>query len=324
MVEPAREGPQTRPPTPGGWLRPLLLAVVGAVSAGLLAGGLYAIFRSDGAGVTAPPTPPGSASTSAAPTTPTATTATTTPTATTPTATTPATTPTATPKPPTVPTQSSAVPVYYIASQPGGATRLFREFHKVAYTTSRGAAAVTEMLTAAPADEDYRSLWPASTVFRRYALAGDTVTLDFAAAPTTRLAVQQLVYTVTAVEAANHITKVRITVNRVSRGVFTRTSHVFVEGAVWVTAPFDGAQVGSPVTVEGVATVFEATVPWEVRRAGVPIRRGVAQAKVGAPSRGTWKVLLSLPPGTYEFRGLSRSPDDGHIDAIDTKTFTVT
>jgi hypothetical protein len=95
---------------------------------------------------------------------------------------------------------------------------------------------------------------------------------------------------------------------------------------IWVTAPARDQVVAArtPVTLEGEATVFEATVQWELDRGGTKVGGGTAMASVGAPSRGTYSVALGrLTAGTYTVRVWAASPKDGSVAAQDSVTFTV-
>jgi hypothetical protein len=91
-----------------------------------------------------------------------------------------------------------------------------------------------------------------------------------------------------------------------------------------VLAPTQGATVSSPVTVSGTASVFEATVTWEVDRAdGTRVAHGIAMAPIAAPGRGPWSVTVTLPPGTYVVTAYAVSAKDGSHTWPDTKRFVV-
>ncbi len=96
---------------------------------------------------------------------------------------------------------------------------------------------------------------------------------------------------------------------------------------IWVSAPARDQVVPStaPVKVQGEASVFEATVGWELTRAGgAPVSRGSAMATTGAPGRGTYSFSLgSLPSGTYTVKVYAASPKDGSVTGQDSVSFTV-
>ena len=83
---------------------------------------------------------------------------------------------------------------------------------------------------------------------------------------------------------------------------------------IWVTAPGRDATLpsGKPVVVKGEATVFEATVSWELLKGTSVVKKGHATATVGAPERGTFSFGLgSLAAGDYNIRVFEVSAADG-------------
>lgn len=95
---------------------------------------------------------------------------------------------------------------------------------------------------------------------------------------------------------------------------------------VWVTAPTPGERLpaGSPVTVRGQASVFEAALTWQLERDGTVVDSGYVTASAGAPARGDYAIDLgTLPSGGYTVRVRSLSPRDGAVDAEDVVSFTV-
>ena len=132
--------------------------------------------------------------------------------------------------------------------------------------------------------------------------------------------VQQLVHTVTA--ALEGVSRVAIVVDGVPlvRDPAGRAPQVEVLGPVWVTDPQQGAEVGQPLRLSGSATVFEATVSWEVSRDGAVVRSGFATATAGAPERGVWSaVVRGLPPGGYVVTAWETSMKDGSRMFVDDK-----
>ena len=153
-----------------------------------------------------------------------------------------------------------------------------------------------------------------------------------------RLAVQELVWTAQAAVGRGAV-PVRITVQGQSEPLFgsIATTQPFNRPSageswkdlapVWVTSPARDQVVPStsPVKVQGEASVFEATVGWELTRAGgAPVSKGSAMATTGAPGRGTYSFSLgSLAPGTYTVKVYAASAKDGSVTAEDSVTFTV-
>jgi hypothetical protein len=83
---------------------------------------------------------------------------------------------------------------------------------------------------------------------------------------------------------------------------------------IWVTSPGRDATLpqGKPVVVKGEATVFEATVGWQLLKGTSVAKQGHATASVGAPQRGTYSFSLgSLAPGSYAIRVYEVSAADG-------------
>jgi len=300
------------------WLRPVTAVAAVLVIAGGVAGGVALTHESgsdDSAVVVPGPT--------TAPPTPTEA---------------PSATPTAAP-----PGSEVTVPVYYLADT-GRSLRLYREFHRVPAVGDKVFDALHELFTGSADDPDYTSLWPAGT--RADAVSGDTsgvekVDLNSAAlgpfnggSEGAHLSVQQLVYTVTAADPS--ITQVQILVDGkrvsdlwgsedISQPIERQTPSYEVLGAVWVLGPTQGATVGSPVEISGVATVFEGTVSIDIisRATNTRVKTTFAQASEGAPGRGTWSTTVNLPPGDYVVRAYEASAQDGHPTNIDDKAFTV-
>jgi hypothetical protein len=233
---------------------------------------------------------------------------------------------TATRIPAPLPGGPARIPVYVLGPA-GTGSRLYREFRSGDRADPVRAAVAG--LAAAPADPDYRSPWLGvpSSVTR----AGTTATVTFSAAPKVTgadaaVAVQQVVYTVTAADTA--VTTVRVvapglpaalTATAVGRG-----PQLDLLAPVWLLDPVDGGAAGTRMTVSGTASVFEATVSIEVRRGSDVVARTTATASVGAPGRGDWTASLSLPAGDYVIAAYEASEKDGSRVGVDTKRVTVT
>jgi hypothetical protein len=233
------------------------------------------------------------------------------------------------------------LPVYWLGASK---TRLwlYREFVPTSAVApaDRATAALTAMLSGPPADPDYSTPWHGSPVTVQVGDHEITVNLTAAAfanpdvnAERARLAVQQLVYTVTA--ATQQSVPVRILVDgrsgyeawgrlRLGEPVSRDSSAV---ASIWVTDPQQGQRVGSPVTVDGVGSAFEGTLAWEVTSAGGQVvDSGTTQG--GAQTPAPFSFTLRLPPGTYTLTVWS--PDESSGESRegprmfpDSKTFTV-
>ncbi len=225
-----------------------------------------------------------------------------------------------------LPGDPARIPVYVLGGTGAGA-RLYREFR--AGDRADPARAAVAGLAAAPVDPDYRSPWLA--VPAGLTRAGATVTVTFATAPklagaAAAMAVQQVVYTVTAADPT--VTKVRVVAPGLPAaltGTATgRGEELDMLASVWLLAPLDGGAAGTPMTVSGTASVFEATVSIEVRRDSAVLARATATASVGAPGRGEWSTTVSVPPGEYVVAAFEVSEKDGSRVGVDTKRVSVT
>ncbi|HKD96707.1 MAG TPA: GerMN domain-containing protein [Micromonosporaceae bacterium] len=242
------------------------------------------------------------------------------------------------------PPGTANVPVYYLGATKAG-TRLFREYHVLpdgdGSTAAQVKAAITAMLDGRTAyDPDYSSQWPASASVRGVTVSGGVTTVDLGGATVNgydpegnRAALQQLIWTATAYKGA---TGVKLLFDGKSQttlwasklpvaGVLHRAAAADALAPVWVIDPQQGAQVGSPVTVNLAGVVFEGTVQLRVTRAsgGAPVVQRSVQLSVGAPAQGTARVTLTLAPGTYEIEVMELSLKDGSVVATDNHTFTV-
>lgn len=269
--------------------------------------------------------PPVAATSAASPSSPPATSAT-------PTAAAPSPTPE-----PTL-TGTAARAVYYLADTGPGGPRLYREFHRRPATTAVVRDAVTAMIEQRPRDDDYTSLWPRRTTVRGVRVDGAAATVDLsseartanAGAAAEAASLQQLVYTVTA--AAPQVKTVQLLVEgRVvpdlwghsdTRRPMRREMAAATLGPVWITSP-DGGSVRRGGRFGGEASVFEATVSWELVRAGTVVKKGFTNAAEGAPGRGAWSAVADVAPGRYVLRAFESSAEDGRPIFVDDKPLTV-
>jgi hypothetical protein len=267
--------------------------------------------------------------------------------------------PTATDTP--VSRDSLGVPVYYLgevrfhqgeSGQMQTAFRLYREWHGVqgvsasSAATDVAAAALGEMLDQPATDPDYGSPWPTGVRVESVTHEGGVITVDLSGsvqeasvgAESAELAVQQLVYTVQGslalMKDPNATDPVRILLDGkpatdlwghvdISAPI-ARAQRTGTQAPIWITDPSDSQAVKSPVTVKGVAQVFEATVSWRVLRGGTEVDSGTTMASQGAPAFGDFSFTLdSLPAGDYVVEVFEASALDGSATFVDTKRFTV-
>jgi hypothetical protein len=214
----------------------------------------------------------------------------------------------------------------------GQSPRLYRE-QRPDPGTDPVTASVTTMVTEPPQDIDYYSLWPKGTKLLDESVSGDTATVDLSKFPALgaeaeTLAVQELVYTVTANDKA--VKKVRLLVdgkapqsghNDWSKPV-ARAPMTDVQGWIWLLAPTEGATTSSPVAIQGYGTAFEGTISWEVTKDGVKVAEGTTQGGSNGEF-GDFSDTVELDPGSYQIRAFESSAEDGSPIHVDTKMFTV-
>jgi hypothetical protein len=210
--------------------------------------------------------------------------------------------------------------------------RLFREFVSAPVplpVTAEGKALAALRLSmgAAPAGTAYHQAWSGVRP-ESVSVDGSTITVRLSSGSNDRAALttQQLVWTVQA--ALGKSLPVRFQLADGSADVspghpasasFTRPTDpgtVLEQVApIWVDQPVRGAAVtaGAPLTVNGVASVFEATVEWELLRNGQRVDNGVTTASEAAPARGTYSFTTrkSLVTGSYVVRVFASSAKDG-------------
>ncbi len=221
----------------------------------------------------------------------------------------------------TEPTLAPRAVAAYVVGSSEGRSRLYREFAQSTVADPVQAAVNTMLST--PADPDYSTPWPAGTT-ATVQRSGAAVQVSLSADPSGQadLAVQQVVYTVTGADTA--VTAVTVETPAATYPNQVRAPGVDVIAPVWLLSPTQGATVTSPVKLSGTAAVFEATVNWDILGAdGTVVKQGYATATVGAPDRGDWSASVVLTAGSYEARAFMLSPQDGRMQWIDSKTFTV-
>ena len=227
--------------------------------------------------------------------------------------------------------------IYWLgaAKEPRG-PRLYREFVRRPATADAVRDAVTAMLSLEPTDPDYTSLWADGTTVRDVRREGATAVVDLSRQATTNgggsafeaMTLQQLVHTVTAADPS--LTAVRLLVegkpvetlwgSADASEPISRGPSYEVLGPVWLDVP-DGSVLAGEFG--GTATVFEATVSWQLRQGPELVEEGFATATEGGPGRGTWTATADVPPGDYELWAFESSAEDGRVTWLDTKRVTV-
>jgi hypothetical protein len=242
------------------------------------------------------------------------------------------------------PADMATVPVYFVGSTPQG-PRLFREFRRVEADNPLAEAAA--LMTAGDvADRDYRTLYPggtfksieyddaaASFVVEMQDDAWTTRTQGMSAAAA-KLAVQQLVYTLQGVQQERAPVIVRLGGTSTTLfGIDTSSGvealpQLDVLGLVNITTPEEAQTVSGTFSAEGVASSFEATVPWQIRQGDAVVKEGFATASGYLDKLYPWQTdvdVSDLEPGEYTFVALTDDPSggEGGGPTEDTKTIIV-
>lgn len=249
-------------------------------------------------------------------------------------------TPTSTPGPTgTAPaTGTRAVAVYYLHDTTNG-PRLYREFHRRPDARAVVRDAVTAMLTESAQDADYTSLWPKGTRVLGVRKDGTTLVVDLseeakamsAGAAYESASLQQLVWTATAADPTASSVQLLVEGKEVeslaghvdSSEPMRRGQAAYELGPVWILTPTEGGTLRRGATFGGEASVFEATVSWQLVQAGTVVKEGFATASNGAPGRGSWSAVADVPPGDYLLRAFESSAEDGRETFVDDKRITV-
>ena len=239
----------------------------------------------------------------------------------------------------------ATVPVYYVTETPAG-MRLAREFRSVPAPDGPVVAAVETMLSEAPRDPDYQRLWDASTDVESVEVNDGIIEIDLTgstdytgADDVAQLAIQELVYTVTAALSSIgengglpvHLLHDGEPVDKVWGNVdvsepVERAPQVDVRQLVQINNPGEGAVVGGSFTVDGDAAVFEATVLWQILDdAGNEVQSGFTTAEACCEF-SPFEFSVELEPGTYRVLVSESDPSggaEGYPPMFDSRTFTV-
>jgi len=229
--------------------------------------------------------------------------------------------------PPTA--ETSAVAAYFVGDTPEG-PRLYREFQPVADATP-GLAGL-ELLESGPDDPDYRSLWPAGSFESVSGPEAGLVTVqlgDGAPAEPSALALQQVVYTVSA--GLQEPVTVDLNNGDDLLEVISAAPQLDVLSRVNLSDPSEGQVVEDTLVVEGRANSFEANVLWTIEQDGEVVDQefftalGYMEPRL-FPFSGEIDVS-SLDPGTYTLIVETDDPSGGTEGGIgvftDTRTFVI-
>lgn len=261
------------------------------------------------------------------------------------------------PTAPTSPTETSAsggdsgeqrtVAVYFVGDTERAGPRLYREFQRV---TGDPLEAAASLLTAGRAlDPDYRTLFPGGSFESIEYVSGAgaiiaTVPDDGwnTRAPgmtkrEARLAVQQLVYTLQAVQQERLPVVVQlgnspVPLFGIARADGLRNAEpLSTLSHLSLTSPEQGSVVrNGTLKVSGVGNSFEANVGWEIRQGDRVVKDGFATMEGWMEPRlfpfKTTVDVSDLPPGDYTFWATTDDPTGGTegIGAMtDDKSFSI-
>ncbi|MEE6261809.1 GerMN domain-containing protein [Plantactinospora sonchi] len=231
--------------------------------------------------------------------------------------------------------------VYYLGG-PVDRPRLYREFHRLwlrdGSARDRVTAAVRNMLDGPSGiDPDHRTGWPAGTDLRGASVRAGVATVDLTGvsrhttdALGARLAVQQLVWTVTATPGVTGV-RLRLDGAPVGRlwdrvdvsGVLRRAPAVDVLAPVWLISPQHGDTVRSTFEVHLAGILPEATAQLRIQQDGRTVHEQVVTLSIAGPAQGEKRLRITLPPGRYTLTAYATSLADGTEQHHDDHLVTV-
>jgi hypothetical protein len=224
------------------------------------------------------------------------------------------------------------IAVYYLKDS-GKELYLVREVHQVEKTTAIAQAAINELINGNPVTPGAIRILPPNTKVIGININQGLATVDFSAdvlkanvgSAGEALGITSIVNTLTEFPS---IEKVSFLVDgQVEKAIdwwghiglyeqpFKRNLSSVHEPVIWVTAPFPGQIITSPVEIKGSARVFEATVSFRLRDLnGNILAQGFTTASEGAPGRGDFQDKLAFKtsgPGKGQLEVFWASMKDG-------------
>lgn len=237
---------------------------------------------------------------------------------------------------------TTVVPVYFVGETPQG-PKLFREFRRV-QADNPLEEALALMTAGDVLDADYRTLYSGGG-FAGAQYSDGSFVVELADDGWTkrsrgmskydaRLAVQQLVYTLQGVQQERAPVVVQLEGSPTTlfgietSGGVDAAKQLNVLALVNVTTPEEGQAVSGTFTAEGVASSFEANVPWEIRQGDAVVKEGFATAGGWIDKLHPWQTevdVAGLAPGEYTLAAMTDDPSDGEGGGPteDTKTIIV-
>ena len=220
----------------------------------------------------------------------------------------------------------ASVPTYF-AKTWHGRSALYRVELSLETCDPEGPSAAEQavgFLGSRAAEVAYESFWPTDLDATSFRVTGHVARITVNGDPieSTRIGLQQLVWTVTA--ADRQIRRVDLTTPGGSYPGLVRAPQEDVLAPVWLLrADTEDVSGGSVIHMSGSASVFEATVSWQVTSStGKVVDSGSAMTPEAAPARGPWQASSQpLPAGrTYTVTAYAASPEDGSMTWPDSRT----
>ncbi len=241
--------------------------------------------------------------------------------------------------------ETHAVPAYYVGETPHG-SRLFREFTNVDVSIPKLEASL-DLIEGGAADPDYATYW-APNSFAGASVQGDVIYVDLAdealhdrpagvSKAEAGLAIEQVIYTLQGALQERLPVQFRINGNPTNNVYGEETSNPLAESPqldvlalVSITDPAENAIVSGSFTARGVASSFEAAVPWQIQDSqGAVVLEYSAQAAGWEGRLYPWETVIDisrLDPGTYLFVASTDDPTggtEGPGATSDTRTIVV-
>jgi hypothetical protein len=221
----------------------------------------------------------------------------------------------------------------YVGPKPDNARlspRLFSETHTVAEPgDDPQLAAVHEFLTSTPIDPDYRTLWPEGVDIEAITKQSDVTSFDLVTdgdietfwdnEKNRDLALQALARSAGLTDGT-----FGYSLNGISDDV-AYSVQPDDDVRAWLTIDniVEGQPVSNPVTVQVSGNVYEGNVNWILLTSdGVEVDSGFTTTSMGMWTQADID-LGTLDAGNYTIKAVEYSMEDGSIQNVDDKTFTV-
>ena len=230
--------------------------------------------------------------------------------------------------------QEAQVAVYYVKMTDTDAY-LVREVHAVSVEERIEIAALEQLIHGEPATEDAFRVLPSDTTVLGIDVVAGLATIDFSrevlnanvGAAGEALGIQSIVNTLTElpeIEQVMFLVEGDLDeraqdwwghIGLADMQPFQQDLSMVWEPAIWVNEPQPGIEVSSPLTVQGSARVYEATVNLRlVEQDGEVLVDTFTTAAAGGPARGEFEAVLEFPAsssGEGRLEVFWISPQDG-------------